>query len=203
MKDGETRRGRAPHLCWPGVRPPPHQPSPAARLLRLPLKGGVILEACIRRASITPPLRGSRREGGARSRAGGGQRVSTNGVSAARRRRQRVGRAPQPRQPGVRPPPHQPSPAARLLRLPLKGGVILEACIRRASITPPLEGESARGRTVEPEGGRRGAPANGAGSPAEAKPRQPIQPFQASTSPALVVQTVRSVRSRSGFRRAP
>ena len=27
--------------------PPPHQPSPAARLLRLPLKGGVILEACI------------------------------------------------------------------------------------------------------------------------------------------------------------
>ena len=55
------------------LAPPPHQPSPAARLLRLPLKGGVIPKACIRSSSITPPLRGSRREGGARSRAGGGQ----------------------------------------------------------------------------------------------------------------------------------
>ena len=38
-----------------------------------PPQGGSDLEACIWRSSITPPLRGSRREGEARSRAGGGQ----------------------------------------------------------------------------------------------------------------------------------
>ena len=43
------------------------------------------------------------------------------------------------------PPPHQPSPAARLLRLPLKGGV-LEASTRLPVelYHSPLEGESAR-----------------------------------------------------------
>ena len=44
-----------------------------ARLLRLPLKGRVILARLVQASRITPPLRGSRREGGARSRAGGGQ----------------------------------------------------------------------------------------------------------------------------------
>ena len=65
------------------------------------------------------------------------------------------------------PPPHQPSPAARLLRLPLKGGVILKRFMQASRITPPLRG-SRRGKrgvpstgpqpAAEPEGGQRGAP---------------------------------------------
>ena len=53
--------------------PPPHQPSPGGSASATPPQGGSDLEACIRSSSITPPLRGSRREGEARSRAGGGQ----------------------------------------------------------------------------------------------------------------------------------
>ena len=60
-------------FCLPGVHPPPHQPSPAGSASATPPQGGSDLKACIRRSSITPPLRGSRREGEARSRAGGGQ----------------------------------------------------------------------------------------------------------------------------------
>ena len=52
--------------------PPPHQPSPVGSASATPPQGGSDLKACIRRSRITPPLRGSRREGGARSRAGGG-----------------------------------------------------------------------------------------------------------------------------------
>ena len=55
------------------VSPPPHQPSPDGSASATPPQGGSDLEACIRSSSITPPLRGSRREGEARSRAGGGQ----------------------------------------------------------------------------------------------------------------------------------
>ena len=82
-------------MAWPRPQfggPPstPHRISLrlAARLLRLPLKGGVIrvqtenmvyimpgnrARSLVQASRITPPLRGSRREGGARSRAGGGQ----------------------------------------------------------------------------------------------------------------------------------
>ena len=55
------------------VSPPPHQPSPAGSASATPPQGGSDLKACIRSSSITPPWRGSRREGEARSRAGGGQ----------------------------------------------------------------------------------------------------------------------------------
>ena len=65
------------------VGPPPHQPSPAGSASATPPQGGSDLKACIRRSSITPPLRGSRREGEARSRAGGGQ--TRRSVSEGRR----------------------------------------------------------------------------------------------------------------------
>ena len=97
-KGHEARRN-----CFNGTRrsfaarrPPPHRISLRlpARLLRLPLKGGVIPKACIRSSSITPPLRGSRREGGARStrrpvEPEGGKRgvpSSRRGANAASRR---------------------------------------------------------------------------------------------------------------------
>ena len=35
-----TWRGRAPHLCWPGVCPPPHQPSPGGLASATPPQGG-------------------------------------------------------------------------------------------------------------------------------------------------------------------
>ena len=66
-------RGRAPQPGGASVHPPPHQPSPGGSASATPPQGGSDLEACIRCSSITPPLRGSRREGEARSRAGGGQ----------------------------------------------------------------------------------------------------------------------------------
>ena len=68
-----TWHGRGPRPGVAGFHPPPHQPSPGGSASATPPQGGSDLEACIRRSSITPPLRGSRREGGARSRAGGGQ----------------------------------------------------------------------------------------------------------------------------------
>ena len=69
------------------------------------------------------------------------------------------------------PPPHQPSPDGSASATPPQGGSDLKACIRSSSITPPLRGESARGRSpqssrwganaapaVEPVGGKRRAP---------------------------------------------
>ena len=62
--------GEVAGIGWPPLRISLRLP---ARLLRLPLQGGVILKRLMQASRITPPLRGSRREGGARSRAGGGQ----------------------------------------------------------------------------------------------------------------------------------
>ena len=53
--------------------PPPHQPSPVGSASATPPQGGSDTGAPYASLEITPPLRGSRREGGARSRAGGGQ----------------------------------------------------------------------------------------------------------------------------------
>ena len=110
--------------------------------LRLLLKGGVMtsLPACIRRSSITPPLRGSRREGGARSRAGGGQtpRPVSQYQQYGKQRQSpwwisfvdfffgRRGPASTPHRISLRLP-------AQLLRLPLKGGVIINIGKRRQS----------------------------------------------------------------------
>ena len=67
-----ARRPRA--AAWQlGVHPPPHQPSPTGSASATPPQGGSDTEASYASLEITPPLRGSRREGGARSRAGGGQ----------------------------------------------------------------------------------------------------------------------------------
>ena len=96
-------------MAWPrpqfgGPASTPHRISLrlAARLLRLPLKGGVIrvqtenmvyimpgnrARSLVQASRITPPLRGSRREGGARSRAGGGQ--TPRPVSVYQRQEQR------------------------------------------------------------------------------------------------------------------
>ena len=127
----------------------------------------------VQASRITPPLRGSRRDqGGARSRAGGGQ--TRRPVSDDQRHYRRRGGGY-----WLAPPPHQPSPAARLLRLPLEGGVIpavltddildtldREHGLHRAKESgkklfaglknhSPLEGESARpGRS--PQSSRRG-----------------------------------------------
>ena len=131
-----------PNFCRPqpgGPASTPHRISLRlpARLLRLPLKGGSDLEACIRRSSITPPLRGSRREGGARSRAGGGQtprpvsecqRHGSEALAASfwKRCAFRKGAVnPQPGGPASAPHRISLRLSARLLRLPLKGGVIL------------------------------------------------------------------------------
>ena len=76
---------------------PPHRISHrlAARLLRLPLKGGVIVERLMQASRSLPPLRGSRREGGARSRAGGGQmRRPVSDYQLARARRRGIGCPP-------------------------------------------------------------------------------------------------------------
>ena len=126
----------------------------------------------VQASRITPPLRGSRREGGARSRAGGGQ--TRRPVSDDQRHYRRQGGGY-----WLAPPPHQPSPAARLLRLPLEGGVIpavltgdvVYTLDREHGLHPakesgkkpcagledhsPLEGESARGRS--PQSSRWGA----------------------------------------------
>ena len=99
--------------------PPPHQPSPAGSASATPPQGGSDVAACIRRSSITPPLRGSRREGGARSRAGGGQTrrpsaqpVRVPGAARARPRRSPCASQAQPvRVPGAA--------RARPVRVPL------------------------------------------------------------------------------------
>ena len=64
---------RAPAAWRPGVHPPPHQPSPSGSASATPPQGGSDTGTPYASLKITPPLRGSRREGGARSRAGGGQ----------------------------------------------------------------------------------------------------------------------------------
>ena len=65
-------RGRAPQPGGP-ASPPPHQPSPGGSASATPPQGGSDTGTSCAGLKITPPLRGSRREGGARSRAGGGQ----------------------------------------------------------------------------------------------------------------------------------
>ena len=121
----------------------------------------------VQASSITPPLRGSRREGGARSRAGGGG--TRRPVSDDQRHYRRQGGG------NWLPPPHRISLrlAARLLRLPLEGGVIpavqtgdvvytldREHGLHHAKESgkkpcaglkhhSPLEGESARGRSPQ------------------------------------------------------
>ena len=129
------------------LAPPPHQPSPAARLLRLPLKGGVILERLMQASRSLPPGGGV---GETRAKPAvepeGGTRCP---VSDDQRHYRRQGGGN-----WLAPPPHQPSPAARLLRLPLKGGVILERLLQASRSLPPGGGVGERAEpAVEPEGG--------------------------------------------------
>ena len=56
-----------------GIHPPPHQPSRAGSASATPPQGGSDTGTPYASLTITLPLRGSRREGEARSRAGGGQ----------------------------------------------------------------------------------------------------------------------------------
>ncbi len=157
VSDDQRHYRRQGGGCW--LAPPPHQPSPAARLLRLPLEGGVILERLGQEALCRPqdhsPLEGESARPGRSpqsSRRGGTRRP----VSDDQRHYRRQGGGC-----WLAPPPHQPSPAARLLRLPLEGGVI-HVRERRPGMAlckpqdhSPLEGESARpGRS--PQSSRRG-----------------------------------------------
>ena len=145
------RRGRGPQIGGPASTPHRISLRLPARLLRLPLKGGVIPEACIRSSSITPPLRGSRREGGARSRAGGGQtpRPVSQYQQYAKQRQSPwcplvVAFVPlrgsaffgRPRGPASTPHRISLRLPAQLLRLPLKGGVIGQWRSRRCCDFP-------------------------------------------------------------------
>ena len=135
-------------------------------------QGGSDVAACIRRSSITPPLRGSRREGGARSRAGGGQtpRPVSQYQQYAKQRQSpwisfvdfffgRRGPASTPHRISLRLP-------ARLLRLPLKGGVIINIGKQRQSPSwpfVPLGGSPSYCPRLSPLAGARWPPNSGSG----------------------------------------